>query len=52
MLRMRTPVILGLVVLASFALALGAGVLAYQRAYDYFANELNILPEIWISPGQ
>jgi len=50
MLRMRTPVILGLVVLASFALALGAGVLAYQRAYDYFANELNILPEILDQP--
>ncbi|MCS6772929.1 MAG: LCP family protein [Anaerolineae bacterium] len=37
--------------LAAFALlTLGASVLAYRWAYDYFANQLTILPEIMAAP--
>jgi LCP family protein required for cell wall assembly len=47
---MRKSAILGLAVLLALVMALGASALAYQRAYDYFANELTILPEILDQP--
>lgn len=48
--QMRKSAILGLAVLLALVMALGASALAYQRAYDYFANELTILPEILDQP--
>jgi LCP family protein required for cell wall assembly len=38
-------VVLGIFI-AFVIIAVGAGVFAYNRAYDYFADELTILPEI------
>lgn len=39
-----------IIVVGLIAAAIGASFYAYNRAYDYFANELTILPEILYQP--
>ncbi|MCS6846708.1 MAG: LCP family protein [Anaerolineae bacterium] len=47
---LRKPFIIGLIVFGLIAAAIGASFYAYHRAYEYFANELPILPEILNQP--
>lgn len=47
---LRKPFVIGFIIFGLIAAAVGASVYAYQRAYDYFANELPILPEILNQP--
>ncbi len=46
----RKPFAIGFIVFGVIAAAIGASLYAYHRAYEYFANELPILPEMLNQP--
>lgn len=47
---LRRPFVIGFIIFGLIATAIGASIYAYRSAYEYFANELTILPEILNQP--
>ncbi len=47
---LRRPFVIGFIIFGLIATAIGASIYAYRSAYEYFASELTILPEILNQP--